>query len=126
MPITHTLTEIKPFIKPSVYSALTKKTIETDSTTNFTNISAEAEKIIYNNSSFTTTDDVSAWSLLPFAYIVQKLTIPLLDNVEKELNDRIEMYYNFALTLIEQAGVSSTPSDHSGNYNANFNEVIEW
>lgn len=102
MAITYTLTEIKPFINSMVYSALIRKVENTETDTYYDKIKIEAEKVIYANSSYTSTDDMTAFILLPYCYVVQYLALPLLSEISKEMQEFINNKYDFAIELLHR------------------------
>lgn len=102
MAITYTLTEIKPFINSMVYSALIRKVENTETETYYDKIKIEAEKVIYANSSYTSTDDMTAFILLPYCYVVQYLALPLLSEISKEMQEFINDKYDFAIELLHR------------------------
>jgi hypothetical protein len=102
MAITYTLTEIKPFINSMVYSALIRKVENTETETYYDKIKIEAEKVIYANSSYTSNDDLTAFILLPYCYVVQYLALPLLSEISKEMQEFINDKYDFAIELLHR------------------------
>lgn len=132
MAITYTLTEIKPFINSMVYSALIRKVENTETETYYDKIKIEAEKVIYANSSYTSDDDISAFILLPFSYIVQYLTLPLLSEISKEMQEFIQAKYDFAIDLIlrnpkvnSETGEEEPITDKSSSFTKQFTDLYE-
>ncbi|MEM4626458.1 MAG: hypothetical protein QXF70_03480 [Candidatus Bilamarchaeaceae archaeon] len=117
------LEKIRPYVKPSIYAALSDEVSE--GVTNFDTLNPQVDYIISTHYGITVpTDDSETKYHLPAALILQRLAKNLLTDLSEEFNAEIEKDYVFANELL--SGMQISTPDLSNSVVKPLSGVDEW
>ncbi|HPN38271.1 MAG TPA: hypothetical protein PL041_07695 [Melioribacteraceae bacterium] len=117
------LSQIKPYVKPSIYAALSDEVSE--GVTNFDTLNPQVDYIISSHYGISVPeDDTETKYHLPAALILQRLAKNLLVDLSDDFNTEIEKDYVFAGELL--SGMQVTTPDIANSLIKPIIGVDEW